>query len=133
MKSSLLILVLILLSSCIKRNGEYLETENVVVYYDLEEDKKYAEKLMDFWIDNKYSGKRKQYLKISRSEDNKTYLVKVIIRNDFNPAEITFEEIQLFNEIQELLNKTIFIKQPCQIAICDSHFKVLNIPNPINP
>lgn len=133
MKSPLLILLLILLSSCIKSHGEYLETENVVVYYDLEEDKKYAEKLMDFWIDNKYSGKRKQYLKISRSEDNKTYLVKVIIRNDFNPAEITFEEIQLFNEIQEQLNKTIFIKQPCQIAICDSHFKVLNIPNSINP
>jgi len=133
MKFPLLVLLFILLSSCIKSYGEYIEKENVVVYYDVEEDKTYAEKLMNFWIENKYSGKRKQYLKISRSENNKTYLVKVIIRNDFNPADITFEEIQLFNEIQELLNKSIFIKKPCQIAVCDSHFNNLNIPNPINP
>ena len=133
MKSSLLILMLFLTFSCIKSNGEYIEKENLVIYYDVEEDKVYAEKLMDFWIDNKYSGKRKQYLKISRSEDNKTYHIKVIMRSEFKPEDITFEEIQLFNEIQERLNKTVFINKPCQIAVCDSHFKILNIPNPIKP
>lgn len=132
MKPLLFIFTLLLVSSCLKGHGNELEKENVVVYFD-EGDESYAQKLLDFWIRNKYNGKRKQYVKISRRQHNKSYLVKVILRDDFNPNEITFREIELFNQIQEELNESVFVKKPCELAICDKYFKVLKIPNPINP
>ena len=60
-----------------------VEKNNTIIYFDHKEDEDLANKLLDFWIKNKYEGKEKQSLKISRLEGNKTLLLKVIVQESF--------------------------------------------------
>ena len=129
----LFILAFISLPSCLDDGKMVIEKNNTIVYYDNQEDEIYATKVINFWIDNKYDGKRKQSLKISKLKDNKSYLLKVIVREDFKSQNMPFEDIKLFYELQTQLNKEIFVSTPCQIAVCDKYFNVLTIPNKISP
>lgn len=110
-----------------------VEKNNTIIYFDKKEDEDLANKLLDFWIKNKYNGKDKQSLKISRLKGNKSLLLKVIVREGFKSQKMPFEDIKRFNDIQTKLNKEVFLNVPCQIAVCDKYFNVLTIPNKINP
>ena len=120
-------------SSCLSDGKLAIEKKNTTVYFDTKEDEVLAKQLLDFWIKNKYNGKEKQSLKISRLEGNKTLLLKVIVRESFKSQKMPFEDIKRFNEIQTKLNREVFVTIPCQIAVCDKYFNVLTIPNKINP
>ena len=110
-----------------------VEKNNTIIYFDHKEDEDLANKLLDFWIKNKFEGTEKQSLKISRLEGNKTLLLKVIVRESFKNQKMPFEDINRFNDIQTKLNREVFVNTPCQIAVCDKYFNVLTIPNKINP
>lgn len=120
-------------SSCLNDGKLAIEKKNTTVYFDTKEDEDLAKQLLDFWIKNKYDGKEKQSLKISRLEGNKTLLLKVIVRESFKSQKMPFEDIKRFNEIQTKLNREVFVTIPCQIAVCDKYFNVLTIPNKFNP
>lgn len=119
--------------SCLNGRENALEKDNTIIYFDHDKDEGYAKKVLDFWIFNKFTGKRKQYLKLSPDKNNNTYLLKVIVRDDFKSKKIPFDDIKYFNDIQAQLNREIFVDKPCQIAICDSYFKIITIPNKISP
>ena len=61
-----------------------VEKNNTTVYYDIKKDQVYAERLLDFWIRNNFDGKRKQSLKLTREKDNKSFILKVIVTENFN-------------------------------------------------
>lgn len=126
-------LTFLTLPSCLNDGKLAVEKNNTVIYYDVKEDEVYANKVLNFWIKHKYDGRRPQSLKISRNKDNKSYILKVIVREDFKSQQMPFEDIKLFYEIQSQLNKEVFIETPCQIAVCDKYFNILTIPNKINP
>ncbi len=126
-------LTFLTLPSCLNDGKLAVEKNNTVIYYDVKEDEVYANKVLNFWIKHKYDGRRPQNLKISRNKDNKSYILKVIVREDFKSQQMPFEDIKLFYEIQSQLNKEVFIETPCQIAVCDKYFNILTIPNKINP
>ena len=123
---------LVILSSCLKGEENIIEKKNICIHYENRNDKPYAEKLLNFWISNKYNGKRKQDIHLSKSKDNKMYILKVIIREGFDGDKIPFQEIKLFNDLQNKLNSQIFKDIPCQIAISDEHFNVISIPNKLS-
>ena len=85
-----------------------VEKNNTTVYYDIKKDQVYAERLLDFWIRNNFDGKRKQSLKLTREKDNKSFILKVIVTENFQSQQMPFEDIKLFNEIQSQLNEEIF-------------------------
>mgnify|MGYP001239525533 CR=1 FL=1 len=123
---------LITLSSCLKGEKNIIEKNNTTIYYEGPKDKLYAEQLLHFWIKNRFNGKRKQNLHLSKSKDNKMYILKVIIREGFDGKKIPFEDLKLFNDLQNELNSQIFKDVPCQIAISDKHFEVISIPNKLS-
>ena len=128
-----ILLALMIFSSCLNDGELAVEKNNTIIYFDNKEDEALANKLLDFWIKNKFEGKEKQSLKISRLEGNKLFLLKVIVRESFKSQKMPFEDIKLFNDIQTKLNQEVFVNIPCQIAVCDKYFNVLTIPNKMNP
>ena len=127
-----LILSFLIFQSCLNDGKMAVEKNNTTVYYDIKEDQVYAERLLDFWIRNNFDGKRKQSLKLTREKNNKSFILKVIVTENFQSQQMPFEDIKLFNEIQSQLNEEIFINIPSQIAVCDKYFNILTIPNKIN-
>ena len=123
---------LVVLSSCLKGKENIIEKDNTTIHFEDQKDKIYAEQLLNFWIKNKFNGKRKQDLHLSKSKDNKIYTLKVILREGFDGKKIPYEDLKLFNDVQKRLNSQIFRDIPCQIAISDKHFKVISIPNKLS-
>ena len=126
-------LVILFLPSCLNGKEKALEKDNTIVFYNQDEDEAIAKQVLNFWIKNKFNGKRKQHLKIVRADDNKSYLLKIIKRDYFKSKKTTFEDLKLLNDIQRQLNKQVFLDKPCQIAICDHYFKIITIPNKLSP
>jgi hypothetical protein len=120
---------LLTLSSCLKQEGNIIESSNTTVHFENNKDRIYAEKLLNFWIENQFNGQRKQDLELTKSADNRMYILKVIVREGFDGENLPYEELKLFNDIQTNLNAQIFQEIPCQIAISDQHFNTLSIPN----
>ena len=123
---------LVSLSSCLKGQEKIIEKNNTTVHFEDQKDKMYAEQLLNFWIKNKFNGKRKQDLQLSKSKDNKIYILKVIIREGFDGKKIPYEDLKLFNDVQNKLNSQIFRDIPCQIAVSDEYFNVISIPNKLS-
>tara|TARA_B100001564_G_C20484329_1_gene598581 strand:+ start:344 stop:754 length:411 start_codon:yes stop_codon:yes gene_type:complete len=123
---------LVALSSC--QNGEenIIEKNNTTIHFEDRKDRLYAEQLLNFWINNKFNGKRKQDLHLSKSKDNKIYILKVIIREGFDGKKIPYEDLKLFNDVQNKLNSQIFRDIPCQIAVSDEYFNIISIPNKLS-
>ena len=123
---------LVTLSSC--QNGEenIIEKNNTTIHFEDRKDRLYAEQLLNFWINNKFNGKRKQDLHLSKSKDNKIYILKVIIREGFDGKKIPYEDLKLFNDVQNKLNSQIFRDIPCQIAVSDEYFNIISIPNKLS-
>ena len=123
---------LVSLSSCVKGEEKIIEKNNTTVHFEDQKDKMYAEQLLNFWIKNKFNGKRKQDLQLSKSKDNKMYILKVILREGFNGKKTPYEDLKLFNDVQNKLNSQIFKDIPCQIAVSDKHFNIISIPNKLS-
>ena len=123
---------LITLSSCLKGEENIIEKNNTTIHYEDSKDRLYAKQLLHFWIKNKFNGKRKQNLHLSKSKDNKMYILKVIIREGFDGKKTPFEDLELFNDLQNQLNSQIFRDIPCQIAISNEYFEVISIPNKLS-
>ena len=123
---------IITLSSCLNGEENIIEKNNTTIHYEDPTDRFYAKQLLHFWIKNKFNGKRKQNLHLSKSKDNKMYILKVIIREGFDGKKTPFEDLKLFNDLQNQLNSQIFRDIPCQIAISDEHFEVISIPNKLS-
>ena len=123
---------LVTLSSCLHGEENIIEKNNTTIHYPDQNDRVHAEQLLSFWITNKFNGQRKQDLHLSKSKDNKMYILKVILREGFDGKKIPYEDLKLFNDVQNKLNKQIFKDIPCQIAISDEHFNVISIPNKLS-
>ena len=112
--------------SCSKGYGYQIEKGNTIVFYTNKNEKPLAKKVADYWIENQINGQAKQFIRILKQ--TKCYHLQLIVKDEFKKSTLTFEEIKLFSELENELNKFVFTSIPCRIVICDGNFKELYSP-----
>jgi hypothetical protein len=116
---------LVLLSSaCTKGHGNKLESDQLDIYFEFQEDEERAAAIGKFWKDNELLGDQKQTLRLTK--DDKTYLLQLIATDKKEVKNMPFSELKLLLDLQKSINEAIFMdSKPCEILLCDGSFQVL--------
>jgi hypothetical protein len=116
--------VLILLS-CAKGYGTAYVSGDVSIYYYSPEDLNQVKALAEFWNRNNLSNKKKQFLRIVKT-DKGNYQLQLIAFKSELAQRLKFDEIKLLQGLENKLNKEVFTQNKIDLVICDSRFTVLN-------
>jgi len=123
--------LLIFLLSCSKGHGLHTTAHNITVYYEETSQEKMAKEILEFFKAIKISPSHQMDLKLIKLE--RKFQLLFIKGEAFKAEDLDFEEIKIFLDLQQQLNAKVssFTATPCEIAIANNQFEVLEIPNPI--
>ena len=131
-KTSVILVLTGLLFSCNMTGEKVIDRGLLKVYFAESTNEKIAERLADFWIDQKYVGERPQNIKITEDLSSEVFQIRLILREDFKSStKINFDELKLLGQIQHELNSNVFDKKKCELVICDNKFQTINTPIPL--
>ncbi len=127
MKGCLIIVLftVFIVSSCAKGYGTTYVSGDVSIYYYSPEDLNQVKALAEFWNRNNLSNKKKQFLRIVKT-DKGNYQLQLIASNSELAHRLKFDEIKLLQELENKLNMEVFTQNKTDLVICDSRFTVLN-------
>lgn len=125
----LLGLLLVLFSSCGSDYGNRIisEESNLTVLYTDSISSDVAVKFAQFWKENELTGNTQQTIQLSKTN---VFNVKLITSfpEDFEKDEIgkskgiSFEELELLNNLRKELDSVVFENKSVQIQLCNDHF-----------
>ena len=125
--------IIFLLFACDMNGEKVIDKGPLKVYYSDSADEIVISAFYDFWTKEQYVGERTQSIKITKNTKRNIYEVRIILRKDFAPSlKIEFEELKLLSQIQQDLNTNVFMKDLCELVICDNKFQTLTTPIPLN-
>ncbi len=114
-----------IVSSCAKGYGTVYVSGNVSIYYYSPSELNQVKTLAEFWIKNNLAKKKKQFLRVFKT-DKGNYQLQLIVSKSELENKLKFDELKLLQELENKLNKEIFIQNKIDLVICDSRFTVLN-------
>jgi hypothetical protein len=125
------LLLLLFFFSCSKGHGYSLVKKNITLYYEDEKHSKIAEEVLLVLDSMNLSPDHKMDIKLQK-KDTKFQLL-LIKAEAFKTEVVDFDEIKLLLEFQQLLNEKVatFRTTPCELAIANNQFEVIEIPNPL--
>lgn len=116
--------LIVSLSSCSKGHGNLLQSEELDVYFEFQEDEQLASSLGRFWKDKGFLGSSKQSIRLTK--DDEYYFVQLIASQPNNVENIPFQEMKLLMDLQNELDTTVFKEAgTVQIILCNNEFKPL--------
>ncbi len=118
-------LIPFLFFACAKGYGTSFVSGDITIYYNAPSELNEVKILADFWTKNGISGNKKQFLRLYKTDKGDRQLQIIATKPEMGKA-LKFEEIKLLQELENKLNKEVFIKDKIDLVICDSRFTVLN-------
>ena len=127
---SIFIPLFLILYACSNGHGLHVSRNNISCYYEEDEHKEIADKIVTFILNIGISPNKNMDVKLLKSN---TKFQLLLIKNDAFKSDVNFEEIKLLSDFQDQLNSSIseFKLNPCEVALADNQFKILEIPNPL--
>jgi hypothetical protein len=105
-----------IVSSCAKGYGTAYVSGNVSIYYYSPSELNQVKTLAEFWIKNNLAKKKKQFLRVFKT-DKGNYQLQLIVSKSELANKLKFDELKLLQELENKLNKEIFIQNKIDLVI----------------
>lgn len=112
-------------TSCSSGYGNKLESDELVIFYENQQDESIARALGHFWKEEGLIGERQQTLRLFLNKVN--YRIQLIQSPEFQKDPISFEEQQLLIALLNKMDTLVFENRKGSFEICNDHFEIKHL------
>jgi hypothetical protein len=116
-----LIFISLLFLSCQGKLGSRVESENLTLYFDDNQDFETAKSLAIFWKENGLIGSRKQFIKLTKEKN--IYFISLIANEPESIKTLDFNSRKQLLDLQIQIDSILPAETKSNIVICDKNFK----------
>ena len=110
-----------ILASCSENEDFTFKTKGLTVFYSNKKDSSKVYKLADYWKKNNLLTSKHQYIRLVHTSDSLYYL-QLILSDNENVKNLTFNDLKLIQNLENDLNKNVFLNSIVKIKITDKSF-----------
>jgi len=117
-----------ILLGCSQNEDFVFKTEGISIFYSDKNDSIKVHQIADYWKKNNLTSSKHQYIRLYHQSDS-LYHLQLILNKDEDVKDLTYKDLSLIQDLENDLNKHLFVGSTVKIKITDKSFNELKLFN----